>query len=63
MLPSHSNHVDVGVLWKYRVDKTPMKVEELSHLAECDECLSVLALCQCCKTVGEVENNHKKAQT
>jgi hypothetical protein len=48
-------HIALEALWKYRADSTPLDPDQLSHLYACNDCLSVLGICQISKSVEEVE--------
>src|SRR5262249_55879246 len=39
-------HVTLGTLWEYQMNRCPLFLDEIRHIAQCEECLFLLGLCQ-----------------
>jgi len=48
-------HIPLDTLWRYRTDSTPLLPDQLSHLYACNDCLSLLGVCQISNSIEEVE--------
>jgi hypothetical protein len=56
MFPEDSaDHISLQALWKYRADKNLLNFDQMHHLYRCDECLSLLGICQTCERIEEAE--------
>jgi hypothetical protein len=54
------NHISLVILWNYHAGSRPLSNEEMVHISNCTECLSVLGLCQISKSIQEVESELKR---
>jgi len=48
-------HIPLALLWESRMQQRSMTPPEILHILKCDECLSLLGLCQIAKSVQQVE--------
>ena len=60
MAQQASDHVSLQLLWTYRTTKTPLSPVQLQHLYHCNDCLSLLGLCQIYHTWEDVERAAKE---
>jgi hypothetical protein len=52
---NNNEHLSLKELWAYRNGRQQLSAEEIDHLVHCDDCLSLLGLCQISDSIGEVE--------
>jgi hypothetical protein len=59
----HDDHVPLAALWNYRSEQGQLSAEEMSHLCTCDQCMSLLGLCQISATMKQVEERQLAQQS
>jgi hypothetical protein len=59
-MPIPANHISLVAMWGYRAGKVQFSNDDLQHLCLCNECLSLLGICQLSKSVEEVERRQKE---
>jgi len=57
---SNQPHFELAELWEYRSEQRPLSDAVLKHLFECNDCLALLGMCQCSKSIKEVEKKLKE---
>jgi hypothetical protein len=55
ILRSKEAHFTLATLWEFRMNRKALLMDEIGHLAECDECLLLLGLCQTSESLSEAE--------
>ena len=53
-------HLSLAKLWEYRNKRLVLTFEELFHLVNCNDCVSVLGLCQISKSISQLERLWKE---
>jgi hypothetical protein len=48
-------HIPLVTLWEHRMNQRLFSMDEMRHLAQCDDCLSLLGLCHRCGSIDQVE--------
>src|SRR5262245_18531053 len=54
-------HIPLSLLWEYGNELRSLSSEQILHICQCDDCLSVLGLCRSLKTITQVEGRLKDA--
>jgi hypothetical protein len=52
---SDEGHLTLITLWDYRMNHHMLSTEQYLHIARCEDCLSLLGLCQISESLAEVE--------
>jgi len=55
MFSKAESHVSLSALWEYRSEKKPLTPEQFTHLYVCEDCLTLLGICQACEDLEQVK--------
>jgi len=54
-------HVPVMSLWDFAQDKAPLTEDEVQHVAQCDECISMLGYCGMYPTLDDAQKKLRES--
>jgi hypothetical protein len=53
------SHISIDAMWAYRSTKTQFSQDAIAHISQCDDCLSLLGVCQISESLKEAERRLK----